>query len=73
MRVFIQMTEEERGLAERYAEAHGLSVAEAMKQSLFEKIEDEYDRALYDETYREYLKGGQKSRPLDELFKEINV
>ena len=52
----IRLTESERKLAESYAKIHGISVAEAFKRSLFEKIEDEYDITVADEAYREYLK-----------------
>ena len=52
----IRLTESERKLAESYAKIHGISVAEAFKISLFEKIEDEYDITVADEAYREYLK-----------------
>ncbi len=69
----IRMNEEERYLAESYARVHAMSLAEAFKKALFEKIEDEYDISVYDEAYEEYLKGGKKSRPIDELFKELDV
>ena len=51
----IRLTDTERALAESYAKLHALSLAEAFKRALFEKIEDEYDIALADETYEEYL------------------
>ena len=51
----IRLTDTERALAESYAKLHALSLAEAFKRALFEKIEDEYDIALADEAYEEYL------------------
>ena len=39
----IRMTEQERCLAESYAKLHSLSLGEAFKRALFEKIEEEYD------------------------------
>ena len=36
----IRMTEEEKALAESYAKMHSLSLAEAFKRALFEKIEE---------------------------------
>ena len=39
----IRFSEEERNLAESYAKIHSFSLAEAFKNALFEKIEDEYD------------------------------
>ncbi len=73
MSVSIRMNEEERNPAESYAEENDFFVSESTKPSLFEKIEDECDRALYDEAYEEYLKSGRKSRPVEELFKELNL
>ena len=38
----IRLTEEEKALAESYAKLHSMSVGEAFKRALFERIEDEY-------------------------------
>ena len=69
----IRLTEEEKLLADSYAKIHSLSLGEAFKRALFEKIEDEYDIAVADEAYREYVKGGKKSKPISELWKECNL
>ena len=45
----IRLTDEEKQLADSYAKLHAMSVGEAFKQALFEKIEDEYDVAVADE------------------------
>lgn len=42
MAFFIRLSEEERKLAESYAKSHAISLEEAFKQALFERIEDEY-------------------------------
>ena len=69
----IRLTPEEKSLAESYAKLHSLSMGEAFKKALFEKIEDEYDITVADEAYNEYLQGGQKSRPVSELWKELDL
>jgi len=51
----IRLTEEEKLLANSYAKIHSISIGEAFKKALFERIEDEYDIAVADEAYREYL------------------
>ena len=51
----IRLIEEEKALAESYAKLHSMSVGEAFKRALFERIEDEYDIAVADEAYEEYL------------------
>lgn len=68
----IRLTEEERALAESYAKLHSCSLAEAFKRALFEKIEDEYDIEVANEAYEEYIKSGKKSRPIEELWKELD-
>lgn len=50
----IRLTDTEKALAESYAKLHAISLGEAFKQALFEKIEDEYDIALAEEAYAEY-------------------
>lgn len=52
----IRFTEEERKLADSYAKLHGISLGEALKSALFEKIEDEYDIALYEKAKKEFDK-----------------
>lgn len=69
----IRMTAEERSLADSYAKLHSLSLAEAFKKALFERIEDEYDLAVYNEAYDEYVKSGKKSRPIEDLWKELDI
>ncbi len=69
----IRLTEHERGLVESYAKLHSISAGEAFKQALFEKIADEFDIAIYEEAMREYKASGSKSRPIEELFKELDI
>lgn len=69
----IRMTDEERKLADSYAKLHSLSLAEAFKKALFDRIEEEYDITVYHEAYDEYVKSGMKSRPIEELWKELDI
>ena len=69
----IRLTTEEKNLAESYARIHAISLGEAFKQALFEKIEDEYDLTVAHEAYDEYVNDGRKSRPISELWKELDL
>lgn len=69
----IRLTEDEKALAESYARLHSLSLAEAFKRALFEQIEDEYDLTVGKEAYDDYVKSGKKSRPISELWKELDL
>ena len=69
----IRLTDKEKALAESYAKLHAISLGEAFKQALFEKIEDEYDIALAEEAYAECLKDGKQAKPIEELWKELDL
>ena len=73
MRFCIRLTTVEKNLAESYARIHAISLGEAFKQALFEKIEDEYDLTVAQEAYDEYVNDGRKSRPISELWKELDL
>ncbi|MCD8045185.1 MAG: DUF6290 family protein [Clostridiales bacterium] len=69
----VRLTAEEKSLAESYAKIHSLSLGEAFKRALFEKIEDEYDVTVADDAYKDYLDSGKKSRPIEDLWQEMNL
>ena len=69
----IRLTAEEKSLAESYAKLHSMSVGEAFKKALFEKIEDEYDIAIANTAYDEYIRDGKKSQPISDLWKELDL
>ena len=69
----IQLTDKERSLADSYAKIHSMTLGEAFKSALFEKIEDEYDVTIADDSYNNYVKNGKVSRPIEELWKELDI
>lgn len=69
----IRLTDTEKALAESYAKLHAISLGEAFKQALFEKIDDEYDIALAEDAYEEYVRNGKQARPIEELWKELDL
>ena len=69
----IRLTEQEKKIADSYARLHSMSLGEAFKQALFEKIEEEYDIAVFEEAYSDYQKDGEKSRPIEELWQELDL
>ena len=68
----IRLTEEERNVAESYAKINSLSLGEAFKKALFEKIEDEYDFNLGEEAYNKYIKSGKKATPIKDFWRELD-
>ena len=69
----IRLLAEEKRIAESYAKKRSMSLEEAFKQALFERIEDEYDVAVAAAAYAEYEMSGRKSRPISELWKELDL
>ena len=69
----IRLTENEKNIANSYAKLHSLSLGEAFKQALFEKIEEEYDIALFDEAYKEYQDNNKDSRSIEDLWQELDI
>ncbi len=72
MTFLINLTEEEKKLATSYAKRHAISLDEAFKRALFEKIEDEYDIAIANEACLEYEKTSQ-NRPIQALWDELDL
>ncbi len=69
----IHLNKDEKELVSSYALMHAMSIGEAFKKALFEKIEDEYDTIAGEKAHSEYVKSGKKSRPAKEFFKELNL
>lgn len=72
MPLSIRLSEDERQLVNSYAKIHAISVAEAFKRALFERIEDEFDIALADEAYQDYLDSGCKSTSVVDFWRELD-
>ena len=68
----IRLTSEEKGLAESYAKVHAISLGEAFKRALFERIEDEYDLVTAEEAYSDYVNSGCKTTPVSDFWREID-
>lgn len=69
----LRLTDEERELADSYARLHSMTTSEAFKRALFDKIEEEYDLAVYNDAYNDYLTSGKKSRPIADFWKELGL
>ena len=69
----IRLSASEKALAESYAKIHSMSLGEAFKKALFEKIEDEYDIAVAEDAYAEYVNSGCKSTPVADFWIMVSV
>lgn len=72
MNVSVKLSSEETELIKAYADMHGVTVSEFMKQSVLERIEDEIDIGIYNEEIEEY-KRYPVSHSLEEIEKELDL
>lgn len=54
MAISLKFTKEESALIRKYAELKKMSVSELIRQSVLERIEDEFDLAAYEKAIEEY-------------------
>ena len=65
----IRMSEDEKAILEQYAAAVNMSISEVLRESFFQRLEDEYDIRTADEAYAVFLKNPE-ARTLDEVMKD---
>ena len=56
----------------RLTSEDALSLGEAFKRALFERIEDEYDLVIAEEAYSDYVNSGCKTTPVSDFWREID-
>ena len=68
----VRLSEEDSNLFKRYAAMNGISVSELVRQSVMERIEDEFDLRLYEKALAEYEKN-PKTYTHEEIGKELGL
>ncbi len=71
--ITIRLNEQEKTFLEQFAKFNNQNLSELIRQKLFDSIEDEYDSIIAEQAYNEYVISGKKSRPINELFNELNL
>lgn len=71
--ISIRLSDEDVNLFKNFAQLNNISMSDLVRQSVLEKIEDEFDLKVMREAYQEYLESGSKSRPIEEMWKELNL
>ena len=56
MAISLRLNEEEASLIKAYASLKRLSVSEVIRQTMLEKIEDEYDLQVYEKAMKAYAR-----------------
>ena len=72
MTISLRLSEEDSMLIKKYAEMHNISVSELARQSVFDRIEEEYDLKAYDNALAEY-QADSITYSLDEVEKELGL
>ena len=72
MNTSIRLNEREDKVFREYAAFHGITLSELIKESVWERIEDEIDLRAWDEAYDEY-KSNPVTFTLDEVAEELGI
>ena len=68
----VRLTDEESGLIRSYCALHGISMSDALKRALIERIEDEFDLAEYEAAKKRYDEN-PVSYSLEEIREELGL
>ena len=71
MTISVHVSDDQKVLIADYASAHGLTVSEAMRIAILERIEDEEDIALAKKALAEWERDGKKTHTLEEVGREL--
>ena len=72
MTISLRLNEQDGALVRRYAEVHGLTVSEVIRQSILERIEEEFDLQAY-HAAKASFEADPQTYSLDEVEKELGL
>lgn len=72
MTISLRLNDEDAVLIKKYAELNKISASELIRQSVMERIENEYDLEAFSSAMREY-KNKPVTYSLDEVEKELGL
>ena len=72
MNISIRLSQEDSELIKSFAKLHGVTVSELMRQSVMERIEDEYDLKAYQKAMENFRKD-PTTYSLDEVERELGL
>jgi len=72
MTISLRLSDEDTALIKKYAELNRMSVSELIRQSVIERIEDEYDLKAYEKAMAEHKKN-PVTYSLDEVERELGL
>ncbi len=72
MTISLRLSDDDTVLIKKYAEMNGMTVSDLIRQSVMERIENEYDLEMFDRALAEY-KANPATYSLDEVEKELGL
>lgn len=71
--ISLRVNNDEKAILEEACKIYGCGMSSMIKHLLFEKIEDEYDLRVINEYEEAKSNDSIKTRPIEELWKEIGL
>ena len=71
--ISLRVPENELNIFKSYAKHNNKSLSEIIRIAMLERIEDEYDLKVFEEYEAEKKSGKLKTRPISELWKELDL
>ena len=71
--ISLRVPENELNVFKSYAKHNNKSLSEIIRIAMLERIEDEYDLKVFEEYEAEKKSGILKTRPISELWKELDL
>ncbi len=72
MTISIRLNDQDTQLFKQYAALNGISVSELVRQSVFERIDEEYDLKAYEKAMADY-QANPVTWTLDEVERELDL
>ena len=72
MTISLRLSDEDTLLIKKYAELNRLSVSDLIRQTVMERIENEYDLEIFDKAMAEY-KNNPVTYSLDDVERELGL
>lgn len=71
--ISLRIPEEELKILKDYARIHNTSLSSIIRNTMMDRIEDEFDLKTFSEYEADKEKGNLKNRLIEELWKEIEL
>lgn len=71
--ISLRVPEDELKIFKAYAEHNNSTLSEIIRAIMLERIEDEYDLKVFADYEAEKVAGTLKTRPIGELWKELDL